>query len=100
MTLLVLNRNPFQCGEFLEGPLPVQPSDPGGFLATESNERVIIDRAVVDMDHAGLKLLGQFGAVFRVARVNGSTQTVGTVVGNSYRFLRRVEGYEAHRGPE
>jgi len=100
MTLLVLDRNPLQGGEFLEGPLSVQTSDPGGFLATESDERIIIDRAVIDMDHTGLKLLSQLGTVFCIARVNGSAQAIGTVVGNLYCFLRRVEGYDAHRGPE
>src|SRR6266851_3130418 len=94
---LMLYRYPFQSSEFLQRPPSVKAAKAGCLLSAESHNRLVVDRTVVDMDHAGVDLFGQFGASFDVAGVDRTAQSECAVVRDPDSFLSSIKGHHANR---
>src|SRR3989442_12110402 len=90
----VLHRDPLQGGEGLDSRLAVEAADSGALLAAERDEGLVVDRAVVHMEHAGVDLLGEGDAPLDVTGVDGTAQAVRRVVDEAYGLLLAVEGDE------
>src|SRR4029077_16478256 len=89
----VLDRHPLPGREFFQSPLAVEAAHPGSFFTSESNQGVIIDSPVIDMDRTRVDLLCQFGPVLYIPGMDCTAQPKSALISNLYGFVGSVEGH-------
>jgi len=90
----VLDRHPLPSCEFFQSPLAVEAAYSRSFFTSESNQGVIIDRPVIDMDRTRVDLLCEFGPVLYIPGMDCTAQPKSAVIGNLYSFVGSVEGHD------
>src|SRR5687767_10745392 len=94
---LVAHRYPLPFGEVVEVGLPTVSGAIAGQTGTaERDGRLVVERAVVDVDHARLDPLGKRESARERAGVDRPDEAVRTVVGECQRLLVGPE--RRHRG--
>src|SRR5687768_15893928 len=100
MASCMLDGYPLVCGECRDGPSAVKAAYTGVLLATKRIVWQIIYRLVIDMRHAGLKLLCKAQAALDIGCKNCCGKPKLRVIGDLERLLFPMCAYEGRDWPE